>query len=59
MVFLKLYFGHIFRSLVSQWRMSVSPGLRGPDQLFLENIAVQQSIKVQEEIKIKVIVGGL
>lgn len=38
--FLKLYLGHILKSLVSQWRMSVSLGLREPDRLLLENIAV-------------------
>lgn len=49
--FLKLYLGHILRSSVSQWRMSISLGLREADRLLLGNIAIQQSIKKQEEKK--------
>lgn len=33
--------------------MPVSPGLRGPNQLLLENISIQQSITVHEEKKKK------
>lgn len=40
-VFLRLYLGHGLRSRVSQGRrMSVSLGLREPDRLLLENIAI-------------------
>lgn len=40
MVFLELYLGRILRYLMSQWKMFVSPGLRGPDRLLLENTAI-------------------
>lgn len=39
-VFPELYLGHILRYLMSQWKMFVSPGLRRPDRLLLENTAI-------------------